>query len=600
MIKNWRAKRLAKSQLESPSNNPSIKDAMSHLFRSIGQKHGQEVQNGLARHLAEKVTPLARKTITDLFEVKDHKDPGASEKLINHVHRYLTDPETKKHIKSQSPLSLHGELDRQMEQSYKAIIEAAHQVSDNDLPKLIDLNKSIDEKQFKQRIKEFNTPSAGDQVDHTFHMEKNPSPEWIKKIFSAKKSFPSTTGEEIKGQSSKMVFKDVMHQGKKNTLMIKPYHITAEEDDTGGWCPHSYRGWATTTTKSLFDAGKIGHLCEKVTTHEHKDQPFTVHHFDREAKTEHDAPNRTFRPPLKSMHQINAMDFLANNLDRHSGNIMYSPVDEPLAIDHERNFQYQQTVDDHWGSNQSAPDSFWQYLHNSPAMKDVHWNQSKSDILNSALELHDWWKENHSDIKSTLEDHLTAVKDINYRAHIRNNFLERCDHLTRILDNVRNRSDYSQFDLTEEPSDGEGVNTIERDGVHHDIKDTINRVLPKGDPVTSMNMLADYVNTSKSLSPKQVNAVSAIMKDHLNQLTPEQATKLYEHVSENPHFKSPIIQKNREKLDPRLVLLYNIRRNKNPEHARAMSLLAERRLSDHVLKAWRPTLAKLLQPKRSK
>ena len=82
------------------------------------------------------------------------------------------------------------------------------------------------------------------------------------------------------GISAKMVheIEDDASPHDPNIYMAKPYHKKIESG-TKSWVKHPILGWATMATKALFNAGKIGHLCEDVSAHEHEGVPLTVHKF---------------------------------------------------------------------------------------------------------------------------------------------------------------------------------------------------------------------------------------------------------------------------------------------------------------------------------
>ena len=117
---------------------------------------------------------------------------------------------------------------------------------------------------------------------------------------------------------------------------------------------NSTKGWASLATRKLFEAADMGDVCEDVRPHTHKGVPLVVsqyHPWATSGRNNYDMPTDDA--------QIAVMDFLTNNQDRHSGNIM--AVDgRPLAIDHERNFQY---FDNKFGSSSQKQFERLQQLH---------------------------------------------------------------------------------------------------------------------------------------------------------------------------------------------------------------------------------------------
>ncbi len=261
------------------------------------------------------------------------------------------------------------------------------------------------------------------------------------------------------GISKKTFFKaQVPGNATPSTYMVKPYH---EKVSRGfghmQWAPH--QGWAEMTNQALFHAGGIGHLHQHVHVDEHNMGPG---HEKEPALVVHVSPNHLLAADIGDypatedtaqhrldMRKIAIMDMLANNHDRHGGNLMFNAeTAAPLAIDHSRNFQYVSAP------NGKGADSFGNYVNgsaigNAEALHshtgilrqsgetDHDYQHRRSNAIHSALvdsvnrysDAFDWWGEAGPKIRQTFHDRLSQIKDPEVADHLKRNFDARADWL---------------------------------------------------------------------------------------------------------------------------------------------------------------------------
>lgn len=107
-------------------------------------------------------------------------------------------------------------------------------------------------------------------------------------------------------------------------------------------------GWNEATAQSLYHAAGIPHLCQHSHITKHDNQEALVVHMDPSAKmirdSAEDDPARLKKLATdpkndESLRRIGIMDFVVDNIDRHSGNLMIRPDGSPLAIDNGLAFQ---------------------------------------------------------------------------------------------------------------------------------------------------------------------------------------------------------------------------------------------------------------------
>jgi 8-oxo-dGTP pyrophosphatase MutT (NUDIX family) len=362
------------------------------------------------------------------------------------------------------------------------------------------LTKSIDPKDFAPHLKE--SDQAGrDLVDHKPDLEAHP-PEmndevkhYRDNVLGSPKVFKKKKGK-VGGVSKKTVYQvkpepQMYHEGKvigkrdESSYLVKPYNEKIVKR-LKKWQRHPHQGWSEMTSQALFHAAGVGHLHQQVHVSEHemedpktgekRKEPALVVHlakgfkpaadaFDIEDNLETLPPERQGNPVLgggthvkngtrkvdyksnnpDDIRKVAIMDFLANNLDRHSGNLMLHKDGRVLAVDHSRSFQYTNTHKSKWGrtrreidkwarSNTPCYDKFWDYVKDSalsqyepekPKFGNPNYNQQMK--LMEAYEplVEQWWPKHRDNIVKTMTDRLSQIKDPKIVAHIKRNFLER-------------------------------------------------------------------------------------------------------------------------------------------------------------------------------
>lgn len=320
----------------------------------------------------------------------------------------------------------------------------------------MDLKKGMHPKDW-DRMSKKHIPEYAETADHTAQPNVGSHENYINWLNTTTKDKGMKL--PVSGISAKAV-----HDIDGSTYMAKPYHKKLESA-TRNYVKTPTTGWSTIATKALYNAGGIGHLCEDVSLHEHNGVPITVHKF---------APNhipvaslgeldKKYTDPLHAQ-QIGIMDFLTNNCDRHSNNLMVNGETDDngnhpmLAIDHERSFQYHKTrggAMGHWA--REAPDYKYSVYQDRPYdymrgnaisfLGSIH----NHDHKHNYYDFLEWWQKNGNNIKNELGKHLSAIKDPEVREHISNNFHDRWDLVDKWANNThedeeRNANDRSIFD----------------------------------------------------------------------------------------------------------------------------------------------------------
>lgn len=279
------------------------------------------------------------------------------------------------------------------------------------------LIKAVDDKAWNRIIKAHNKGVREDVVDSSGHIGyfNTTHPEYQSHVLDSDKKRKTLPSRGM-GVVPKMIHEVPGVGGDTNQkFMAKPYHAPLERW-AKSWTKHPIKGWATLTTKKLFDAAKVPELAEDISAHVHKGVPIIVSKFHPNA-TESYGSDEPFAP--KDTAKILLMDFLTNNQDRHAGNIMRLDH-QPLAIDHERNFQY---FDKAPGSDPNV--SPWNALRNSGfAYKN---SKLPDQIPTFGDDLVDWWGNSRHNIKKELQRNLKFIKDPAIKRHIEDNFNARWD-----------------------------------------------------------------------------------------------------------------------------------------------------------------------------
>jgi ribosomal protein S18 acetylase RimI-like enzyme len=294
-----------------------------------------------------------------------------------------------------------------------------------DLNKSEDLQKSIHPLDWQRIVNEHNetVPSAITVVDADKHMAhfNRPSTKYKKAVIDSEKEHKNTdwTNPEY---STKL-----LHHTDAGSFMTKPYHSLIE-DYASEWMEHPIKGWASLTSNSMFHSAGMGHLVEKIAPHVHKGVPVIAHEFSKARDV--DVDNDKFDP--KDTFKTGVMDFLMNNQDRHSGNIMLQGRDPktgygiPLLIDHDRNFQY---FDSSWGGDPpKTPGELHNMNSGTKRTAAVHPSQINNLDKNA---IKDWWINHSHGINKTMEQNLKFIKDPTVRNHIADNFKARFKHIDK-------------------------------------------------------------------------------------------------------------------------------------------------------------------------
>jgi hypothetical protein len=251
-----------------------------------------------------------------------------------------------------------------------------------------------------------------------------------------------------------------------NKYMVKPYH-EAVVRRIQSWQKYPIQGWAEMTNQALYHAAGIGHLHQKVHVSEHdmgagfEKEPALVIHIQpgfkqlaQATRTVHigggvrdDEPIIPTENAKRQARQIALMDFLTNNLDRHTGNLLISEDGENLlAIDHSRNFQYFNNHRYKWDSRRQTAtirhmtDRFGPYfsfvtsaIGKVDRQNYVGHQGDDYEIATKRLEAYspvfEWWGEHSDKVKAAFEQHLPLIKDEKVRAHVRRNFMQRAEWL---------------------------------------------------------------------------------------------------------------------------------------------------------------------------
>jgi hypothetical protein len=285
-------------------------------------------------------------------------------------------------------------------------------------------------------------PELGPEVE-AYHNGVIKSP---KKV-SAARGLPEASRN--KGISRKKIFNiKVAGSQEPSKVMVKPYHERVIRR-VKSWMKHPIQGWAEMTNQALFHAGGIGHLHQKVHVAEHdmgpghEKEPALIVHLSPGHSAMANGGGRAFHSTEHSLEQraankmdvrkIAMMDFLANNKDRHGGNLMVNEkTGAPLAIDQSRNFQYVAPGGYAEKKKGDQEDHFAPYVEDTSLRELIpfkpHWGggHENSQDYEPAF---DWWGEVGPKVRQTFHDRLNQIKDPEVRAHLKRNFDARADFL---------------------------------------------------------------------------------------------------------------------------------------------------------------------------
>lgn len=496
-LKNWLKKRENQTAVSEPVVVPnSIKDFLFSL--------DQETHILVKSFLQEKLS-------MDLEEVERLiKNPAELENLV----------------KSQAS-GLHKKIaEEKLLKNAKQLCEALYYLSEKDL------KKAIDPEDFKQNVMPHIDKNGKNIVSHKNQIQQFPAhPEYLNmlKDSSTFKAIPFEEGISAKmihkkrGYTDKDgVFVSVSDPKKHSTFMTKPYHPVNDDTDLTRFPLH---GWATMATKALFNAGKIGHLCEDVGVHEHEGHPVTVHKFNNNAEMIGDTRGDHKIDPLQ-VHQIGAMDYLANNLDRHLGNLLVHKDEKGkshlLGIDHERNFVYQDLYGDMDYDIAETPFGY-------SSIRGLSRASSLSDLDQPMRPFVDWWKKNGMNIQKEFAKQTGHISDPAVRKHVYDNFMGRWERMDDWAKQADKKATYRHL------YDDESFESAPIKQFKQPINQKILNALPKN-PRDAVSALYDVANRPNQLNVSQAGQVTETLKHIVSKMSPEEIADVYKTSLENPHW----------------------------------------------------------------
>ena len=221
--------------------------------------------------------------------------------------------------------------------------------------------------------------------------------------------------------------------------MYKPYHQKPQAQSR--YAPNPIYGWATIANHALFHAAGLGNHVEDVSMVKHKGQWYNVHKFKPDVQSQWDLrfdPSERLPNP-HTISKINVMDFLTGNADRHEANIMYGENDDtneldPLAIDHDRSFQYRTKGD----GAKLFPQNLSSY--HTPSWRPQSEMRKTSDATAK------WFLENEKNLHDTFDKHVQAINDERIKDHVNANFKERMKYLHDSFSGYQNLLNSGQMD----------------------------------------------------------------------------------------------------------------------------------------------------------
>lgn len=385
------------------------------------------------------------------------------------------------------------------------------------------------------RIEKAHDKDAESYSDFDTFSKQYAAPDKYLEVLEHPTTYKSTPGI---GMSKKMIH-DISDEESSSTFMAKPYYPRLSSQ-TRSWVKHPIAGWSTMTSKALFDAAGMGDDTEKVYVHKHKDVPLTVHEFSPGYKTVFDfedqglpgAPIMATPNPL-DIKKIAVMDFLMGNNDRHGHNLMVSSHQDPtghnklLAIDHERNFQYDKALNQvlnwkfgggvRYGQPADSPADFI----NLSALKLAEKASYKID----SDDLKEWWDQHSKAIKESFYQQLNGIKNPRLKEHIKKNFEQRA----AIIDKWASTDDeygYQNIDLfSKEFPYKANIQNMPRPAKEK-VENLLNR-LPEN-PLKAIETLVETAKHKKGLAAQDL--IRALFRDISSKLSDEQLIKLFDSV----------------------------------------------------------------------
>ena len=444
--------------------------------------------------------------------------------------------------------SLRSIFDGKAKESYRKVLSTLVRFSDIDLEKSV---KPVD----WNRILRSHDESQPMWVDPTQHLAENPAPSHYQNLL---KDLKPIKGEKVQGTgvSAKMIHKVPGPDG-TDTVMAKPY-FKAIESHSRGWVKRPILGWSTMATKALYNAGKIGHLCEDVSTHQHEGVPLTVHKFSADHKEvmnlRDDISNNSVPINHLNAKQIALMDFLTDNNDRHMGNLMVGDLPDEtgkhpiLAIDHERSFQYHERpssgihtpfknamaggLNDVRFQTARFAGNEYQSRVGGPGGKQPEWYETDNDLAK-------WWTDNRDNMKAELEKQLSSIKDEKIRNHIRDNFHSRAAALGGWADEA-NRFGAENLGEVLGPNSSAQAAHIP----FPEDKDRISALAGKlpDKPLDAVHTVAASMMRKDRLDPLVKNALTGALRGIIGKASPEELVELEKTLRANPLFKTKLFK----------------------------------------------------------
>jgi len=221
-----------------------------------------------------------------------------------------------------------------------------------------------------------------------------------------------------RGGDPKMIYKlPVKGYAKAQKFIVKPY-------SKHGFMP----GWAENTNQAMYHAAGIGRLHQETFTAPHGYGDWMVPAQVIRAEPAKDIGNTSFKRDHLPTNQadirkIQLMDFLIDNQDRHSENLLVRPDKTLLAIDHGSAFSY--------AAGHNRPGSF-------PQDRDY-----QIPGLNSwdARHVLPWYDENKLPIQEAFEKRLENVTDPRAKYNLRAGFQKRINWLNKRVEEHRRGRD---------------------------------------------------------------------------------------------------------------------------------------------------------------
>lgn len=520
-------------------------EGMHQMFHDVQKVHGRKAYKNLMGKLSREISPGVHAILDRFLSAAgyDHlpaNHPTRHEEKVAYLHTFLTDPLNRERI-------LHGlgptermVADKLFKRSYARVLRTASAIRPGDL-----FRKSVRGEDWNRLVRA-HVPENEGIVDSSYHTSRAPrTPATFSAVVHHEKPIKTIKAPES-GIAQKLVYE---HPGggagqfapgqAAPTVMVKPYHKKLESH-TKGYVNAPITGWATLATKRLFDAGGIGHLAENVHAAEHGGIPVTVHEFANDHEPIYMYNPKTGGPQANlnpvSVGQVGLMDYLTNNSDRHGANLLVSRThpdeegyDKLLAIDHERNFQYNM----HPGQVRPQHDF---YGHRKPVFRHDHPEHYVSESApgaNAAVgairgidhgtgdDLARWWKEASPKIKSSMENELGAIKDESVREHVRRNFSARTDRLDEWANQDNPGSPFSRKEggVKETPISQMPDKNLEA------VNAVMSRV--KGDPYENARQLL-AIDAANRYAGQKKAVMQGVLNKLVSAMSPEQAVTFFD------------------------------------------------------------------------